>query len=58
MVVCQALRRLFYVRMRHGEFDPQAMVPYRDEAKFGEDAYGQREPNPHAPVPRVLLISR
>ena len=25
--------------MRHGEFDPKAMVPYRDEAKFGEDAY-------------------
>lgn len=34
-----ALRRLFYVRMRHGEFDPRVMVPYRDESKYGADSY-------------------
>jgi beta-glucosidase len=30
-----ALRRLFYVRMRQGEFDPPAQVPYADASKYG-----------------------
>lgn len=34
-----ALQRLFYVRMRHGEFDPAGTVPYQDPLKYGPDAF-------------------
>jgi beta-glucosidase len=51
-----ALRRLFYVRMLHGEFDPKAMVPYRDEALYGLKAYGHGHAHArtaHAPTSRT-----
>lgn len=38
-----ALQRLFYVRMRHGEFDPPATVPYADEAVYGAAAFDADE---------------
>jgi beta-glucosidase len=35
----QALQRLFYVRFRHGEFDPPEIVPYNDDKRYGPAAY-------------------
>jgi len=35
-VLDEALQRVFYVRFRHGEFDPPEMVPYMDQEKYGK----------------------
>eukprot|EP00935_MAST-01C_sp_MAST-1C-sp1_P002124 g2124.t1 len=35
----ESLARLFYARMKLGEFDPAPMVPYRDKSKYGLQAF-------------------
>jgi beta-glucosidase len=35
----RALARLVLVRMKHGEFDPEAMVPYRNKSRYGKGGF-------------------